>query len=152
VKAGPDILLGTGLTAGAVMLAANVVAERSEGSSPDAKLLTEGRAINDPERAACHGAELEGRPDWRSPLPIRRLPASRRDASGHTWHPPDEVLFRVVKEGTAAIVGGGYESDMPGFGDVLSDAEIRAILEYIKSAWPARERQYQGERSASGDG
>ena len=42
-----------------------------------------------------------------------------------------------------AIVGGGYESDMPGFADLLSDAEIRAVLAYIKSTWPERERTYQ---------
>lgn len=52
-----------------------------------------------------------------------------------------------VSEGTAAIVGGGYESDMPGFADVLSDAEIRAVLAYIKSTWPEQERGYQEEAS-----
>ena len=36
-----------------------------------------------------------------------------------------------------------YESDMPGFADVLSDAEIRAVLDFIKSTWPERERAYQ---------
>ncbi|WP_227418488.1 c-type cytochrome [Roseitranquillus sediminis] len=110
---------------------------------PDAKVIAQGRAIYEAQCAACHGAELEGQPDWRSPLPSGRLPAPPHDASGHTWHHPDEVLFRIVKEGTAAVVGGGYESDMPGFGDVLTDAEIRAVLAYIKSTWPERERSYQ---------
>lgn len=32
---------------------------------------------------------------------------------------------------------------MPGFADVLGDAEIRAVLAYIKSTWPERERSYQ---------
>jgi mono/diheme cytochrome c family protein len=59
------------------------------------------------------------------------------------------VLFRIVKEGTAAVVGGGYESDMPGFAGVLSDAEIRAVLDYIKSTWPERERAYQSAISQS---
>lgn len=54
-----------------------------------------------------------------------------------------------MKEGTAAIVGGGYESDMPGFADVLSDPEIRAVLDYIKSTWPERERAYQSAISQS---
>ena len=39
---------------------------------------------------------------------------------------------------------------MPGFADVLSDAEIRAVLDYIKSTWPERERSYQLEVSRSG--
>lgn len=64
-----------------------------------------------------------------------------------TWHHSDELLFRIVKEGTAAVVGGGYESDMPGFAVVLSDAEIRAVLAFIRSTWPERERRYQSEVS-----
>jgi hypothetical protein len=72
-----------------------------------------GRAVYDAHCAACHGAELEGQPDWRTPLPSGRLPAPPHDASGHTWHHPDAVLFRIVRDGAAAVVGGGYESDMP---------------------------------------
>lgn len=97
--------------------------------------------------AACHGDNLEGQPDWQSRLSSGRLPAPPHDASGHTWHHPDGVLFRITKEGPAAIVGDGYASDMPGFGDMLSDDEIWAVLAYIKSRWPERERQLQAEMS-----
>lgn len=115
-----------------------------------ADIIAQGRQIYANQCAACHGADLEGQPEWRTPLASGRLPAPPHDESGHTWHHPDEVLFRIVKEGTAAIVGGGYESDMPGFADALSDAEIRAVLDYIKSTWPERERSYQLEVSRSG--
>jgi mono/diheme cytochrome c family protein len=57
------------------------------------------------------------------------------------------VLFRITRDGTAAVVGGGYESDMPGFRGVLSDAEIRAVLAFIKSTWPERERGFQESQS-----
>lgn len=97
--------------------------------------------------ASCHGTGLEGQPEWKSRLPSGRMPAPPHDASGHTWHHPDRMLFEITRQGPAAIVGGGYESDMPGFAGTLSDAEIRAIIDYIKSTWPARERQYQAERS-----
>jgi mono/diheme cytochrome c family protein len=43
----------------------------------------------------------------------------------------------------------GYETDMPAFGEKLSDAEVQSILEYIKSTWPERERAYQEARSES---
>ncbi|MCL4674859.1 MAG: c-type cytochrome, partial [Pararhodobacter sp.] len=111
-----------------------------EAAAPRVQTIKEGHALYEVHCAACHGAELEGQPDWKTPLPSGRLPAPPHDASGHTWHHPDDVLFRIVKDGTAAIVGGGYESDMPGFADVLSDAEARAVLTYIKSTWPERER------------
>jgi mono/diheme cytochrome c family protein len=106
-------------------------------------VIAQGRQVYADRCAACHGADLEGQPDWRSPLASGRSPAPPHDESGHTWHHSDEVLFRIVKEGTAAVVGGGYESDMPGFAEVLNDAEIRAVLEFIKSTWPERERLYQ---------
>ncbi len=115
--------------------------------APSAEQLAQGAAIYAASCAACHGVHLEGQPDWRSRLPTGRLPVPPHDASGHTWHHPDEVVFRITKEGPAAIVGDGYQSDMPGFGDVLSDEEIRAALDYIKSTWPERERAYQSEVS-----
>lgn len=31
----------------------------------------------------------------------------------------------------------GYESDMPAYAGVLSDDEIRAVLAWIQSTWPA---------------
>lgn len=107
----------------------------------------DGAALYQQYCASCHGTELQGQPDWRSPGRDGRLPAPPHDATGHTWHHGDDILFRITREGTAAVVGGGYESDMPGFGDSLRDAEIRAILDYIKSTWPERERAYQRERT-----
>ena len=107
----------------------------------------DGAALYQQNCASCHGTELQGQPDGRSLGPDGRLPAPPHDATGHTWHHGDDILFRITRDGTAAVVGGGYESDMPGFGDSLRDAEIRAILDYIKSTWPERERAYQRERT-----
>ncbi len=97
--------------------------------------------------ASCHGANLEGQPEWRSRLPNGRLPAPPHDPSGHTWHHSDRILTDIVKRGTAAIVGNGYESDMPGFEEVLKDEEIVEILAFIKNTWPDRIRELQESRS-----
>jgi mono/diheme cytochrome c family protein len=75
------------------------------------------------------------------------MPAPPHDASGHTWHHSDTKLRLMVEGGMAALVP-GYESDMPAFRDILSPEEIGAVLAYIKSTWPHRERQYQAERSS----
>jgi Cytochrome c, mono- and diheme variants len=98
--------------------------------------------------ASCHGANLEGQPNWKQRLPTGRLPAPPHDATGHTWHHSDRQLFRIVKEGPAAMMP-GYETDMPGFGAVLDDGEIAAVLDYIKSTWPERQRGVQAAKSAS---
>ena len=144
--------VGIGLVVGGVILAVFAgwrYAGTASTAVASADIIAQGRQIYVDQCAACHGANLAGQADWRTPLASGRLPAPPHDESGHTWHHPDEVLFRIVKEGTAAVVGGGYESDMPGFADVLSDAEIRAVLDYIKSTWPERERSYQSELSHS---
>ena len=101
--------------------------------------------------ASCHGANLEGQPDWKRRLDTGRMPAPPHDESGHTWHHADRALFTITKLGVGAAVP-GYESDMPAFGDVLSDAEIAAALAYIKSTWPERERGFQAEVTAGDEG
>ncbi len=86
--------------------------------------------------ASCHGANLEGQPNWRQRKADGRLPAPPHDVNGHTWHHSGEQLFALTKQGPAALAGGGYQSDMPGYEGTLSDAEIWAVLSYIKSRWP----------------
>ncbi|WP_210283017.1 c-type cytochrome, partial [Devosia subaequoris] len=71
-----------------------------------------------------------------------RLPAPPHDASGHTWHHSDKQLLAVIRDGLETMAP-GYETDMPAFGAVLTDTEIMAIIDYIKSTWPERERGYQ---------
>ena len=102
----------------------------------DADRVAEGRAIYAAHCAACHGADLQGEADWRNRNADGLMPAPPHDETGHTWHHADAVLFDLTKRGTAAVVGGGYQSNMPGFAGVLSDAEILSVLGYIKSTWP----------------
>lgn len=99
-------------------------------------VIAQGRAVYEQQCASCHGAKFEGQPDWRTRLPSGRLPAPPHDASGHTWHHPSQQLFGIVKQGVQAFAPAGYESDMPAYAGVLSDAEIWAVLAFIKSNWP----------------
>jgi mono/diheme cytochrome c family protein len=103
-----------------------------------------GKLVYDRHCASCHGANLEGQPNWQKRRPNGRLPAPPHDASGHTWHHSDAALFTMVKDGLAALVP-GYESDMPAFAGTLDDRQIRDVLAYIKSRWPpaiaARQKQ-----------
>ena len=93
--------------------------------------------------AECHGISGEGQ----QPDPTAPGMAPPHNESGHTWHHPDDILFRITKQGTAAVVGGGYVSDMPGFGNSLTDEEIRLVLAYIKSTWPQKIRESQQQVS-----
>ncbi|MGH9331061.1 MAG: c-type cytochrome [Vicinamibacterales bacterium] len=112
----------------------------------EAAQLAQGRQVYGTYCASCHSADLSGQPNWQTPLPSGRLPAPPHDASGHTWHHGDADLFLIVKQGVGALAP-GYESDMPAYEGALSDDRIRAVLAYIKSTWPSREREYQARLS-----
>lgn len=101
--------------------------------------------------ASCHGAKLEGQPEWQRRLENGRMPAPPHDESGHSWHHSDRNLFIITRGGVSAVVP-GYESDMPAFEGVLTDDEIADVLAYIKSTWPDRQREFQAEVSANDKG
>jgi mono/diheme cytochrome c family protein len=102
----------------------------------DAAKVTLGANVYAQHCAACHGAKLEGQPNWRQRLPNGRLPAPPHDESGHTWHHPDHVLFAITKNGLVPpYAPKDYESDMPASAGKLSDEEIWAVLAYLKTHW-----------------
>lgn len=101
----------------------------------DPDLVALGERVYGEACAACHGAELEGQPNWMDRPPDGPVPAPPHDESGHTWHHADELLVRITRDGMTAVAGPGYPETMPGFGDTLTDREIIAVLSYIKSTW-----------------
>ena len=116
------------------------------GASDD---LAQGAALYAEHCASCHGAELEGAPDWRRRGADGLYPAPPHDETGHTWHHGDRLLFDYTKlGGEGALAARGitdFESAMPGFADVLTDDQIRDILAFIKSTWPEQLRRHQEE-------
>lgn len=138
-RAGLAVAVAGGAGAG-LALGAGFFGTSSDAPAAD---LARGAAIYAEACAACHGARLEGQPDWKTPLADGRMPAPPHDATGHTWHHPDRVLLAIMRDGAAAVIGRGYESDMPGFGEVYSEAELRDVLEWIKTHWPEAERRHQ---------
>jgi mono/diheme cytochrome c family protein len=120
------------------------------GLTSDASAET-GAALYARHCAACHGANLEGQPEWRSPKADGSYPAPPHDAEGHTWHHDDAMLTDYVARGGQAVLdemGVSFRSAMPAFGETLTADEITAILDFIKSTWPERIRQAREQRLA----
>jgi mono/diheme cytochrome c family protein len=116
-------------------------------SADDPRQVALGGSVYAARCAQCHGASLEGQPDWQQRLANGRLPAPPHDVSGHTWHHPDEILFGITKNGMTPYASADYESDMPAFVGVLTDDEIAAAIAFIKSRWPADIRARQAHIS-----
>ncbi|MDE0060764.1 MAG: cytochrome c [Defluviicoccus sp.] len=117
--------------------------------------LVNGRALYQEHCASCHGAELEGQPNWRRIGEDGLLPAPPHDRTGHTWHHDNRLLFDYTKLGGKALMAArgvsGFKSGMEGFGDALSDDEIWDILAYIRSTWPERIKRIQASRNPPHD-
>lgn len=113
--------------------------------------IAAGEALYAEHCAACHGAALEGQPDWRTPNAEGILPAPPHDESGHTWHHDNILLFDYTKlGGRGALAARGiddFASGMPAFDGVISDAEIWDILAYIRSTWSPRAQESQASRN-----
>ena len=95
--------------------------------------------------AICHGAELEGQPDWKQVKADGSLPAPPQDSTGHSWHHPDGLLLDIIANGGDPALGG----TMPGFGDQLTEEEALSILDFIKSSWGDEEREFQWRFTSS---
>lgn len=124
-----------------------VLASEFNGKAPRAPQvppdLAQGRVLYAEHCASCHGASLEGQPNWKRRLPDGRYPAPPHDETGHTWHHANSYLFDVTKRGGQASAPEGFISAMPGFEGALSDHEIWSILAFIQTRWPADVRARQ---------
>lgn len=110
----------------------------------DAAQVALGRSAYAGQCARCHGDLLQGQPNWRERQANGRLPAPPHDETGHTWHHPDRVLFEITRHGLQPPnAPEGYPSDMPAYDRVLSDAEIWAVIAFLKASWPQEIRSRQ---------
>lgn len=130
-------LLLTGGLALAGLAAVIVMAGSSDATGlltpDDTDVVALGQSLYAEHCAACHGAQLEGAPNWQIRDADGLLPAPPHDATGHTWHHDDETLFTLTKYGLAGLMENAPPSGMPIYDGVLSDDEIIAVLSFIKS-------------------
>lgn len=113
----------------------------------NAERVAQGESLYTQHCAQCHGANLEGALNWKNRLADGSLPPPPHDDSGHTWHHPDSLLINIVTNGGDV----GYNSKMPVFKDKLTENEIIAVLEFIKSKWSKDKREYQWWMTATRD-
>ncbi len=113
----------------------------------DPELVVLGETIYLQQCASCHGKQGEGQPNWKVKGPDGAYPAPPHTAEGHTWHHGDGTLFKYIQRGGAGMNIPNFTSNMPAFGETLTDEEIIAVITYLKSLWPEKQRRAQFEAS-----
>ena len=104
------------------------------GGSSDDDLIELGRTIYEKNCLVCHGEARTGRGG------LANAPVHGPD--GHTWHHPDGQLRELI---LGAL---DYpQKTMPSFVGRLTDSEVDAVLEYIKSNWDTPQLEWQAEVS-----
>jgi mono/diheme cytochrome c family protein len=111
-----------------------------------------GHSLYDQNCGYCHGVDLGGQPGWEGSFPNGNRPAMPLDGRGPIARLPDRDLFDLIKYGGQPFSPPSYKNDMPAYDSRLADADIWAILSYIKSKWSeetlARQREL-AEQSGS---
>ena len=141
----PSVLL-----AGMMGLAAPVAMADAAQDAPPALnpgRVEAGRAIYRQYCASCHGLEGEGAADWQEPNEQGELSPPPHGPQGHTWRHADAALYRMVSQGWRDPFNETERLTMPGFADVLSPEEIRAVITYLKTLWTPEQRRFQWEES-----
>jgi mono/diheme cytochrome c family protein len=81
--------------------------------------------------AVCHGGQAEGAETWFQRLPDGRWPPPALNGTAHAWHHPLWQLRQQIRLGSDPRTG-----NMPGFEEILSDAEIDSVIAWFQSHWP----------------
>jgi len=135
-----------GVFIGSVLASEGTDGIRIDLEADDLVVVQAGEKIYQTNCASCHGKYLEGQPDWRIRDANGFLPAPPHDATGHTWHHADDLLFEIVKYGPSVVIGDDeYKTTMPVYKDILSDEDIVAVLSFIKNTWPEEQRDWQDQ-------
>ena len=94
-----------------------------------------------------HGVAREGEKNWRQARADGSLGAPTHDASGHTWHHPDGVLFRIAKWVARRPPARLQEQNVRNRRSTVRPG-IRAVLAFIKGRGPARVRKIHARINA----
>lgn len=94
--------------------------------------------------AHCHGYEGEGQKaeTVENTLSLGMHTVPPHDATGHTWQHPDALLIKVIQDGIDNPLD---HYTMPGFGTVLSEAEIIDMIDYMRQWWTEEQREQQAQ-------
>jgi mono/diheme cytochrome c family protein len=114
------------ITLNAVRVSTGVSSANSSTAVP-ADVLAVGETMYQGSCATCHGVDGEGAVQ-------PGIPAPPLDGSAHSWHHSDSQIIGLMRDGGA---------QMPAVGAGWSDAEVEAVIAYVKTRWAPWQRESQ---------
>ena len=126
-----------------VMFSYNVLAETGKRGSLEE--VEKGRVLYKDYCQACHGSAGIGEPPI--PIGVRRLDyivAIPLNESSHAWHHGDDNLVQTILHGNQRS-----KLRMPVWNGILSEAQARDLVAYIKTFWSDRILACQGPKHMS---
>lgn len=96
----------------------------------NAQQIAEGAQLYEQHCASCHGAKAEGNPEWRKALAEGKYLPLPLNGTGREWHSSRNELHNHIKYGSKFGKG-----NMPPFQNVLTDAQITAVIAWFQSLW-----------------
>lgn len=150
ISAGFRRLRGVAIAGTAFVLAMGLTSIGTAGAADVTSEIDGGARIYAAECAACHGSSLEGQPRWWQADASGQIPAPPLDGAGHAWQHSDAQLIEFIAHSMASVADPDYRSDMPAFAGRLGDAEMRAVVAFIKSRWPDGTRAAQAVLNPGG--
>ena len=121
-----------------------------QATSADPANLTQvnlGRGLYQQHCAYCHGANREGQ----SAEATSGKMAPALDQTGQIVKATDRAVFEIVKYGGQPFAPPGAKSQMPGYEFTLSNAQIWAVLAFLKNRWPEPVRDAQAQINAKAE-
>lgn len=135
-----------GLAASVALLAG--CTQKGEGPPPlNREQVRFGQRVYANNCATCHGARGEGASDWQVPNAAGELPPPPHDSTGHTWKHSDAMLYRIISVGWRDPFNRTERLTMPAFKNVLTPAQIRAVVTYLRTLWTDEQRRFQWDES-----
>ena len=129
-------MIGAGITLGSLYWERYASESATAADHTNAAQVGLGHTLYTQYCAYCHGNTLTGQAGWDGIYPTGGRPGVPLDGTSPIWRLSDRDLFDVTKFGGQPFSPSTYKNDMPAFEGRLADADIWAILAYVKSRWP----------------
>ena len=125
------------LVTGAVMLVEKRLASTATDADPERPAqVALGRVLYRQHCSYCHGIDREGHEDWRPGMTAASGLAPSLDERSPSVERSDREIFERVKFGGQPFLPATVRSQMPAFEFNLTDAQIWALVAYLKNRWP----------------